>query len=111
MQLPRRSGTDRGAGPNKPPSITSVAASAIADEIAAVQRKIKDVEGQIQQLSDKITGVSKAKGEGWQDEMACLQQDWQSLVVEERQLRENKGQLREKELVLIKRENRRLGLR
>jgi hypothetical protein len=77
---------------------------AVADEIAAVQRKIEDVEGQIQQVSDAITGVRRAKGEGWQDELACLQQDKQQLVEKERQLRDEKGRLQEKELLLMKRE-------
>jgi uncharacterized protein involved in exopolysaccharide biosynthesis len=77
---------------------------AVADEIAAVQRNIEDVEGQIQQFSDEITGVRRAKGEGWQDELACLQQERQQLVEEKRQLRDEKGRLQEKELLLMKRD-------
>jgi chromosome segregation ATPase len=76
----------------------------VADEIAAVQRKIEDVEGQIKQLSDEITGVRRAKGDGWQDEMALLQQDKQQLVEEKRQLRDEKGRLQEEKLLLMRRE-------
>jgi uncharacterized protein involved in exopolysaccharide biosynthesis len=104
VQVPLTSNTDHCADRSRPPSPTSIAVRAVADEIAAVQRKIEDVEGQIQQVSDEITGVRRAKGEGWQDELACLQQDKQQLVEKERQLRDKEGRLQEKELLLMKRE-------
>jgi ElaB/YqjD/DUF883 family membrane-anchored ribosome-binding protein len=75
---------------------------AVADEIAAVQRTIEDVDGQIKQLSDEITGVRKEKGQGWRDELGFLQQKKQQLVEEKRQLRDEKGRLQEKELLLMK---------
>jgi len=53
--------------------------------------------------------AARAKGEGWQDEMACLQQDKQQLVEKKRQLRDEKGRLQEKKLLLMKLEDRRLG--
>jgi chromosome segregation ATPase len=77
---------------------------AVADEIAAVQRKIEDVDGQIKQLSDEITGVRKEKGQGWQDELGFLQQEKQQLVEEKRQLREKERLLQEEKLLLMKRE-------
>lgn len=104
MQVPLTSNTDHCADPSRPPSPTSVAVRAVADEMAAVQRKIEDVEGQIKQLSDEITGVRRVKGEGWHDELAFLQQEKQQLVEEKRQLRDEKGRLQEKELLLMKRE-------
>jgi len=109
MQLRPTSSTDQGASPSRPPSPTSTLVRAVADEIAAVQRKIEHVEGQIEQLNDEITGVRRGKGEGWRDELACLQQDKQQLVEEKRQLREEKRLLQEKELLLMKQGNRQMG--
>eukprot|EP00882_Tetradesmus_deserticola_P018351 GHRQ01019711.1.p1 GENE.GHRQ01019711.1~~GHRQ01019711.1.p1 ORF type:complete len:274 (+),score=89.16 GHRQ01019711.1:126-824(+) len=104
QQVPPESSAGHMSGSSRPPSPTSNAMTAVADQLTAVQRKIEDVEGQLQQLSSEVIGIRNAKGEGWQDELACLQQDKQHLVEKEKLLREENRQLREKELLLMKRE-------
>lgn len=103
VQGPPTGDSDHTATSSRPPSPTSVAVRAVAIEIAAVQKVIEGVEGQIQQLSDEIRVVRKAKREGWMSELDCLQQDKQQLVEKERQLSEKERLLREEKLLLLKR--------
>jgi hypothetical protein len=93
MQVPLTSNTDSSAGPSRSLRQTEAAPSADADEIAAVkhriaavQRKMEEVKAQIQPFLDAISVVRTAKGEGWQAEVARLQQKCQPLTDEMWQL-------------------------
>ncbi|KAF6265761.1 hypothetical protein COO60DRAFT_1266184 [Scenedesmus sp. NREL 46B-D3] len=64
---------------------------------------VRKVEKQVEEASSKIDESKAAKSEGWQGEVADLQQDKQRLVDEQRQLQEEKARLQEEKMLLLKR--------
>ena len=107
-QVSAQADLDRNAGPSRSSSPPSDALRAVSDEIKAVQGKIEGVERQIAEAGDKVDSVLAAKGEGWQVQLAYWLVQLAYWQQKEQRLAEEKKQLREKELLLLKRGNRRL---
>jgi hypothetical protein len=83
-------------GRNRPPNRTSAQLADVAKVTADVTASIQAVESQIKQVVEETKQVQQDKGEGWQAELAYLQNHQQWLAVEKEQLQGQLRQLQEK---------------